>query len=95
MLIFFPVVTFLISTVPYPPEIAEASWVPSGENATEVVDNPPGPWNVLIFLPVETFHSLTIPPNSPEASVVPSGENATEVTGDLRCVELGARPEKI
>ena len=56
----------------------EASVVPSGENATELIQAICS--RVAISRPVSTSHSLTVPSIAPEAIVEQSGEKATEMT---------------
>ena len=62
-----------------PSQDAEASNLPSGENATELT-LPVCPSRVAIFVRVATSHSFTVSSVDPEANSVPSGENATELT---------------
>ena len=63
-------------------EEPDASFLPSGENATAWT-LPVCPGNVAIGFCVETSHSSTLSSQDPEASIVPSGENATEKLADV------------
>src|SRR4051794_37264934 len=58
---------------------AEASVLPSGENATHATQ-PLCPSSERMGVPVAVFHRRTVLSDNPEASVLPSGENATEST---------------
>src|SRR5262249_27873171 len=60
--------------------LPEASILPSGENARELITTKPSwPCSLMISLPVATSHTRMRLP-TPEARVLPSGENATEWT---------------
>lgn len=59
--------------LPFEPD---ANCVPSGENATDVIQSK---WlsNVRCRLPVAASHSLIVSSSEPDVNCVPSGENAT------------------